>query len=89
MYVLPTLYFCLSLRTSSDFCPTQHKLIGFYNEAEKCLLRGTTRFFDLNGKCFVFKWLILCLTLLLKLLLFIAVVLNILHPLYFPVKEAM
>jgi len=32
LYILPTLYvFCIYLRTDSDFCPIQHKLIGFYN----------------------------------------------------------
>ena len=29
------------LRTNSDLCHLQHKLIGFYNLDEKCLLRGT------------------------------------------------
>ena len=29
------------LRTNSDLCHLQHKLIGFYNWDEKCLLRGT------------------------------------------------
>ena len=29
------------LRTNSDLCHLQHKLIGFYNLVEKCLLRGT------------------------------------------------
>ena len=38
LYVLPTLY--LFLRTNSDLCHLQHKLIGFYNRDEKCLLRG-------------------------------------------------
>jgi hypothetical protein len=33
--------FCIYLRTNSDYCPIQHKLIGFYNRNEKCLLRGT------------------------------------------------
>jgi len=33
--------FCIYLGTNSDFCPIQHKLIGFYNRDEKCLLRGT------------------------------------------------
>jgi len=42
LYVLPTLYvFCIYLRTKSDFCPVQNKLIGFYNRDEKCLLRCT------------------------------------------------
>jgi hypothetical protein len=29
------------LRTNSDLCHLQHKLIGFYNRDEKCLQRGT------------------------------------------------
>jgi hypothetical protein len=33
--------FCIYLRTSSDLCHLYHKLIGFYNRDEKCLLRGT------------------------------------------------
>ena len=33
--------FSIYLRTSSDLCHLQHKLIGFYNRDEKCLLRGT------------------------------------------------
>ena len=33
--------FCIHLRTNSDFCQLQHKVIGFYNRDEKCLLRGT------------------------------------------------
>ena len=33
--------FCIYLRTNSDLCHLQHKLIGFYNRDEKCLLRGT------------------------------------------------
>ena len=42
LYALPTLYvFCIYLRTNSDLCHLQHKLIGFYNRDEKCLLRGT------------------------------------------------
>ena len=32
LYILPTLYvFCIYLRTNSDLCHLQHKLIGFYN----------------------------------------------------------
>jgi len=32
MYALPTLYvFCIYLRTNSDLCHLQHKLIGFYD----------------------------------------------------------
>jgi hypothetical protein len=33
--------FCIYLRTNSELCHLQHKLIGFYNRAEKCLQRGT------------------------------------------------
>ena len=44
LYALPThcIYvFCIYLRANSDLCHLQHKLIGFYNRDEKCLLRGT------------------------------------------------
>ena len=43
LYVLPTLYLCICvyLRTNSDLCHLQHKLIGFYNPDEKCSQRGT------------------------------------------------
>ena len=44
LYALPTqrIYvFCIYLRTNSDLCHLQHKLIGFYNWDEKCLQRGT------------------------------------------------
>ena len=33
--------FCIYLRTNSDLCHLQYKLIGFYNRNEKCLQRGT------------------------------------------------
>jgi hypothetical protein len=33
--------FCIYLRTNSDLCHLQRKLIGFYNRDEKCLQRGT------------------------------------------------
>jgi hypothetical protein len=33
--------FCIYLRTTSNLCHLQHKLIGFYNRDEKCLQRGT------------------------------------------------
>jgi hypothetical protein len=32
---------CICLRTNSDLCHLQHKLIDFYNRDEKCLQRGT------------------------------------------------
>ena len=42
LYVLPTLYvFCIYLRTNSYLSYLQHKLTGFYNLVEKCLLHGT------------------------------------------------
>ena len=34
--------FYIYLRTNSDLCHLQHKLIGFYNRDEKCLLRVRT-----------------------------------------------
>jgi hypothetical protein len=33
--------FCIWLRTNSDLCHEQHKLVGFYNRDEMCLQRGT------------------------------------------------
>jgi len=44
LYALPThcsYAFCIYLRTNSDLCHLQHKLIGFYNRDEKRLLLGT------------------------------------------------
>ena len=38
--------FCICLRTNSDLCHLQHKLIGFYNRDEKCLQRGTDWVFN-------------------------------------------
>ena len=44
LYVLPTLYLCVLYLSENKqgLCRLQHKLIGFYNRDEKCLLRGTT-----------------------------------------------
>ena len=39
--------FCIYLRTNSDLRHLQHKLIGFYNRDEKCLLRDTNWVFNL------------------------------------------
>jgi hypothetical protein len=53
--------FCIYLRTNSDLCHLQHKMIGFYNRDEKCLQRGTDWVFKLSSLRFVFKglmWLI-------------------------------
>jgi len=47
--------FCIYLRTNSDLCHLQHKLIGFYNRDEKCLQRGTDWVFKLSGLRFVLK----------------------------------
>ena len=43
LYSLSTLYLCVLcyLRTNSDLCHLQPKLIGFYNRDEKSLQRGT------------------------------------------------
>ena len=43
LYALPTLCLCVLYLSekNSDLCHLQHKLIGFYNRDEKCLLRGT------------------------------------------------
>jgi hypothetical protein len=59
LYALPTLYvFVLYyLRTNSDLCHLEHKLVGFYNRDEKCLQRGTDWGFKYSGLRFVFKGL--------------------------------
>jgi hypothetical protein len=49
--------FCIYLRTNSDLCHLQHKLIGFYNRDEKCLQRGTDWGFKYSGLRFVCKGL--------------------------------
>ena len=51
LYALPTLYyvFCVYLRTNSNLCHLQHKLIGFYNPEDKCLQRGTDWGFKKSG----------------------------------------
>ena len=44
LYALPThrvYVFLIHLRTNSDLCHLHHKLIGFYNWVEKCLLSST------------------------------------------------
>jgi len=42
LYALPTLYLCVLYlsENDSDLCHLQHKLVGFYNRDEKCLLCG-------------------------------------------------
>ena len=47
--------FCIYLRTNSDLCHLQHKLIGFYNPDGKCLQRGTDWVFKYSGLRFVFR----------------------------------
>ena len=49
--------FCIYLRTNSDLCHLQHKLIGFYNRDEKCLQRGTNWVFKCSNLRFVLKGL--------------------------------
>jgi hypothetical protein len=60
LYALPTLYLRVFtyLRTNSDLCHLQHKLIGFYNRDDKCLQRGTDWVFKQSSLRFVFKGLI-------------------------------
>ena len=43
LYALPTLYLRVLYLSENKqwFVHLQHKLIGFYNRDEKCLLRGT------------------------------------------------
>jgi hypothetical protein len=59
-YILPhwICVFCIYLRTNSDLCHLHHKLIGFYNRGEKCLLWGTVWVFKQSSLQFVFKGLI-------------------------------
>jgi hypothetical protein len=49
--------FCIYLRTNSDLCHLQHKVIGFYNRDEKCLLRCTDWVFNKSNLPFVFTGL--------------------------------
>jgi hypothetical protein len=49
--------FCIYLRTNSDLCHLQHKLIGFYNQDEKCLLRSTNSVFKHSSLRFISKGL--------------------------------
>jgi hypothetical protein len=53
LYALYAIY----LRTNSDLCHLQHKLIGFHNRDDKCLQRGTDWVFKYSGLRFVFKGL--------------------------------
>jgi len=50
---------CIYLRINSDLCHLQHKLVGYYNRDEKCLLRGTDWVFKYSSLRIVFKYLIL------------------------------
>ena len=49
--------FCIYLRTNSDLCHLQHKLIGFYSRFEKCLQRGMDWVFNWSILRFIFKGL--------------------------------
>ena len=53
--------FFILLRTNSDLCHLHHKLIGFYNRYEKCLLRGTDWVFNSDGYSFVLKGFSTCI----------------------------
>jgi len=48
-YGLNPYMFCVDLRTNSDLCHLQHKLIGFYNRGGKCLQRVTDWVFKYSG----------------------------------------
>jgi hypothetical protein len=50
--------FCICLRTNSDLCHLQYKLIGFYNRDEMRLQRGTDGVFKYSSPPFVVKGLI-------------------------------
>jgi len=45
--------FCIYLRTNSNLCHLQYKLIGFYKQDEKCLLRGMNWVFKLSSLRFI------------------------------------
>ena len=47
--------FCIYLRTNSNLRHLHHKLIGFYNRDEKCLLRGANWVFKYRSLRFAFK----------------------------------
>jgi len=49
--------FCRCLRKKIEVFTTQPSTTGFYNRGGKCLLRGTTWLFKLNGLRFFLKWL--------------------------------
>ena len=63
LYVLPTLYLCVFYLSENKqrLCHLQHKLIGFYNRDEKCLLHLTSWIFKYSSLRFVFKGL-MCIT---------------------------
>jgi hypothetical protein len=50
--------FYIYLRTNSDLCHLQYKLIGCYNRDEHCLLRGTEWVFKKSILLFVFQGLV-------------------------------
>jgi len=43
LYALPALHLCVLYLSEKKqrLVPLQHKLVGFYNRAERCLQRGT------------------------------------------------
>ena len=65
LYALPTLYLCvLYLSQNKQRLVPQHKLIGFYNQDEKCLERGTHWGFKYSRLRLGFKGLIYDLAIL-------------------------
>ena len=60
LYSLPTLYLCVLYLSENKqrLVPLiYHKLNGFYNRDEKCLLRGTNWVFKYSSLRFVFNGL--------------------------------
>jgi hypothetical protein len=59
-YIIPTecLYILHVSQKNIEVLPAQPSTTGFYNRGGKCLLRGKTWTFKLDGLRFVLKWLI-------------------------------
>ena len=59
LYALPTLYLCvLYLSENKQQLVPYHKLMGFYNRDEKCLLRSTNCVFKESSLRFIIKELV-------------------------------
>jgi hypothetical protein len=58
IYVFTCSYLCVLYLSNGELCHFHHKLIGFYNRDEKCLLRGTDWVFKQSGLSFFSKGII-------------------------------